>query len=359
MGVLAIARDITARKRAETSMQTLVEIAKDLTGTADLDQMLRRVEARMAGAVPCDLVATFCRDSERPDTRLVSQHGLPPELVAAARELVFQPGEPFDGELSRGATLRIADTQADGPPYLGLFRRFGVRSALVTPLRSHDRHFGSLVVGSRVARPFDRAQVDVCEAVARQVAGALEAAELQRAQQEDAQVASALVRVGHELISSVDLPILLDRMCRITTEVIGCDVAYTLMLKEDPDTLVPFACSGESAERWEALRAITIPLAGFGLSLRQHGTDGVLLYDAALHADLIPAHLRAAFDLRRSMTVRLQRGERVIGVHVAGYHGARATSPVASNGSRSASPSSRHWRWRMPAWYSSWPAPTG
>ena len=325
VGILVIARDVTARKRAEMHMQMLVDIAKDLSGAAALDQMLSRVEARLATAVPCDVVATFCGDDDRGDSRMVSQHGLPPDLAAAARELVFPLGEPFAGAVSRGATICIDDTQVDGPPYLMLFRRFGVRSAVVTPLRSHERDFGSFVIAARGAHAFDQAQVAVCEAVARLLAGAVEAAELQRAQRDDAQVSAALVRVGRELISSVDLPILLDRLCRITTDVIGCDVAYTLMVSEDPDTLLPVACSGESTERWEALRNLTIPLAGFGLARRQHGPPGALLYDAAEHADLIPPPLRAAFALSRSMTVRLQRGERIIGVHVAGYHGGTGT----------------------------------
>jgi PAS domain S-box-containing protein len=322
IGVLAISRDVTARRRAEMKMRTLVEIAKDLTGTFDLGEVLARVEERTARAVPCDVVATFCSDGVRPEKSMMSQYGLPPDLAGAAADLVFPPGEPFDGLLRDGTTIRIDDAQVDASPYATLFRRFRLRSVLVTPLRSHDRHFGGLVAANYNARPFDADQIDLCEAIARQLAGALEAAEFQRVQQDEAEVASALARVGQELISSVELPILLERLCRITTEVLDCEVSYTLMLKDDLSELVPFACSGESPERWEALRAIKIPLAGFGLTLRQQDPDGIVLYDAAVHANLIPPELRGAYQLSHSLSVRLWRGPRVIGVHVAGYHGA-------------------------------------
>jgi PAS domain S-box-containing protein len=318
VGVLVIARDITARVRAETKMRTLVEIAKDLTGTFDLGAVLAGVQERTARAVPCDVVATFCTDGVRPETRIAAHHGLLPDLVGAASALAFAPGEPFDGLISRGEILAIDDTQADDSPYASLFRRFRLRSVLVTPLRSRDRHFGGLVVANYTVRPFDGEQTDFCQALARQVAGALEAADFQRVQREEAEVASALARVAHELISSVDLPILLDHLCRVTADALEADATCTLMLQEEEDAFVPVAGWGEPAERWELIRALRIPAAAVEPLLAQAERDGGLNRLAGTDADLVPAELRAAYDLATALPIGLRRGQQVIGIQLAG-----------------------------------------
>lgn len=322
--ILVVARDVTARKRAEMKMETLVEMAKDLTGPFDFGDVLVRVQERTARAVPCDVVATFCDSALRLD-RMVAQYGIAPDLIAAAQELTFPPGEPFAGIVGRGETIRVDDSNTDESPYAELFRRFRLRSALVIPLRSHDRHFGGVVFANYAPRPFDREQLDMCEAITRQVAGAVEAADLQRVQRDEAEVASALVRVGQELISSVDQPILLERLCRVTTEVLGCDVSYTLMLKEDQQSFLPVASFGESAERRELLSAMRVPRDAFESLLEQTERDGIVHYEAARHAHFVPEALRGAYVLTGALAVRLRRRDELIGVHVAGYRSGPGT----------------------------------
>jgi PAS domain S-box-containing protein len=322
VGVLVIARDVTARTRAEMKMRTLVEIAKQLTGTFDLDALLTGMQERTAIAVPCDVVVTFGQDAQA-ETRVMSHYGVAPDLVATAGELAFGAGQPFDGLVSRGQSIRVDDTSTSDSPYAALFRRFRLSSALVTPLRSHDRHFGGLLIANYAVRPFDDEQADLCGAIAHQVAGALEAAEFQRLQHEEAQDASALARVAHELISSVDLPILLDRLCRVTADVLDAEVSYTLMLREEENAFVPVAGCGETPDRWEIVRAIKIPCA---LPDRQTPAgDGAAIHHAAEPlGEPLESELRAAYDLGAFVSVALQRGEQLIGIQVAGRRRAAA-----------------------------------
>ena len=318
VGVLAIARDVTARSRAEIKMRTLVELAKDLTGTFDLQPVLARVQERAAGAVPCDLVATFCSDTVLGETYLISQYGLWPDLVASATALTFPPGEPFGGRVSRGETIHIADTHAGDSPYAELFRGFRLRSVLVIPLRTHERDFGGLVFGNYAVRAFDAEQVDLCEAIAGQLAGAFESADFQRVQHEEASVASALAKVAQELISSIDLPILLERLCRVAADVLEADVTHTLMLREEEGMFVPVAGYGETPERWEAVRAIKIPSLALERRLGVSDASESVIPLAELHGDLLSPELRAVFELGQSLSVVLLRGPQIIGVQVAG-----------------------------------------
>lgn len=324
VGVLAIARDVTARRRAEMQMRTLVEIAKDLTGTFDLDAALTMVHQRTAHAVPCDLIAIFSHDGRGPSTRLTSHYGLWPDLVDEASKVVFKYDEPFAGRLNRGETVRVDDAQGSDSPEADVFRHFRIRSAVVAPLNSHGRHFGGMVAANYAARPFDSEQVALCEAIARQIAGALDVAEFQHAQHEEAQVASALTRVAHELISSVDLPILLDRLCRIAAEVLEADVTYTLMLREEEDAFVPVAGCGESPERWESIRAVKIPAPVLAARVASTAAEGRDSNGARAVSGLLPPELRAAYDLPESLAVPLLRGEQMIGIQVAGRRHRRA-----------------------------------
>jgi transcriptional regulator with GAF, ATPase, and Fis domain len=163
--LLAVARDVSARVRAEAKMHTLVETAKELSGAPDLHEVLERLMERIALAVPCDLVALFTVESDGSATRLAAQYGLPPERCAEAAALRFPPGDAFDGALRRGTTIMLPDTVIAPPSTAGLFQRFGIGSVVVAPLRWQDRHLGGLLLGNYDVRPFDADQSELGEAV--------------------------------------------------------------------------------------------------------------------------------------------------------------------------------------------------
>jgi len=79
----------------------------------------------------------------------------------------------------------------------------------------------------------------------------------------EAEVAIALARVGREMISSLDTPVLLERLCRLTTEVLECQASHTLLLQPEDDCFVPISAAGETPDDWEALRILRLPSALF------------------------------------------------------------------------------------------------
>ncbi|MDX2168541.1 MAG: ATP-binding protein [Deltaproteobacteria bacterium] len=325
--LLGVARDVTARVRAEAKMRTLVEIAKELSGTPDLQRVLERLTGRIARAIPCDLVALFTVEPDGGATRLIAQQGLPAERLAEAAALRFQPGSNFDGTVRSGQTIVLSDTATAPAPVADLFRRFNIGAAVIAPLRWQERHFGGLLLGNDDVRPFAADQVELGEAVARQIAGALEAAELHREQQNEARVSSALARVGQELISSIHLPVLLERLCRITTEVLRCDVTYTFLRSDDEDALLPVAGYGDTPERWEMLRTLRIPGRPVAPLMARIERDDIVQMDTAMLTELVPADLLEAYDLRRFLAVAVRRGSAMVGVHVAALRGEGAFSP--------------------------------
>jgi len=141
---------------------------------------------------------------------------------------------------------------------------------------------------------------------------------------EDAHVAAALLRVARELLGAVDLPTLLERLCRVTVEVLECDVSYTLLPREDDDTVSAVAGFGDAPERWAAVRTIRLPRAAAATMLAALESHAVLSGTTPPPADHILAELHASYALGSSLIVPLQRGPHAIGAQLAGRRRAAA-----------------------------------
>ena len=318
--ILGIARDITARARVEARTRALVDIARELSGSRNLVATLREVCARIASVMPCAMVVIVGDASAGGDAHVLAHHGIA-ERDPSRRRLA--PHGAVDAALRAGRTL-VFERAAD----LELIRELtdtGVTHAVAAPVHWHGRHFGGLVFADRSGARFDADQIAFAEAIAPQIGATLDADDLRRAEREEGEVATALARIGQELISSVDLPVLLDLLCRITTDVLQCDVAYTLLYREEEDEYVPVASFGYAPERWESMRALRVPRALVpGLSDPLH-SDGIVHASEAIQGRDAPRELLAAYDVREMLAVALRRGTQVVGVHVAAQRTAGST----------------------------------
>jgi GAF domain-containing protein len=91
----------------------------------------------------------------------------------------------------------------------------------------------------------------------------------EEALQQEAQIAAALARIGHELIVSLDTPTLLDRLCQLLAEVLLCDCSYALLRQPQTEVYVPIASHGHPAEQWELLRRRKVPAVSLSKLLAQ------------------------------------------------------------------------------------------
>jgi PAS domain S-box-containing protein len=320
IGLRGVITDITERKQAEKRTVALLEVAKDISGTLDLDELLDRVQRRTATILPCDIVATFYRDPVREVFRMISQHGLPAELLPDAEALAFPPDKPFDGLLTIGRTVVINESVHQ--PWLPreLLAHFHITALMAAPLRVRDRHFGALVACTTMGgRRFDASQEELLHGIARQLAVGIEATELYRQQQQEAEISAALARVGQEMISSLDTPVILERLCQLTTEVLGCDFSHTALWQPDTEEFVVAATWGYSPEQTEALRVFKAPrkmLADLLIHLEEE--QGVAM-GAPLLPELMPEVLPQQFGRRAALYLALRRGRELIGLQSCGY----------------------------------------
>lgn len=130
----------------------------------------------------------------------------------------------------------------------------------------------------------------------------------------EAQVSSALLRVSREMISSLDRPVILDRLCQVTAEVLRCDTSHTLLWNPSEQVFVPLASHGASAEHAESLRLLQIPRTALGDLIAGLEADEVVSSPSAGGA--LPAALGIPTGAAM-ISMALRRGDEIIGIHTA------------------------------------------
>jgi len=192
----------------------------------------------------------------------------------------------------------------------------------VVPLMVHGRTLGALAaLNAESGRRFDAHQVQLFEGIAQQLGIALEAADLYQAQQEEAEVSGALVRVGRELTASLDTPVLLDRLCQLTTEVLACDFSHTILWLPEGKAYVPVAQHGDTPEQWESMRVLKIPLDMMAPLLARLEHRDVVQARIAERQDLGGGTLPVQYGMTAGLYMALRRGGEIVGIQTAGYRG--------------------------------------
>jgi PAS domain S-box-containing protein len=317
VGAVISSRDITERRRVEQDKAALLEMAHDIAGTLDLQAVLDRVGQRTVRVVPCDGIATAHWDAAAGVFRVLATVGVPEPLASMARELTFPRGLGLGGRMSEGETV-VIDTPVDhDDPFLQLLGGLGVSAFVSTPLFARGRLVGGFWAFKQRGR-FHPPQVQLIESIGRQLAVAVEAADLYAAQRDEAAVAAALARLGRELISELDRPALLDRLCRVTMAELGCDVSRTYLRDLERDEYRAVASAGDTPEQWEALRVLTIPGAALLPFIGALATRDVVQLDIAAIARSDNPISRGE-GRTRVLAMALRRGGELIGVHAARY----------------------------------------
>ena len=135
----------------------------------------------------------------------------------------------------------------------------------------------------------------------------------------ETQIAAALARVGREMITSLDTPVLLDRVCQLTVDTLGCEFSRTLLYRPGEAAYLPVAGHGHTPEQWEALRVVQLPTRVMLPLLARLEREDVVTVDAAAPEELQPLARAMADGAISTLYVALRRGGELTGVLSAGY----------------------------------------
>lgn len=134
---------------------------------------------------------------------------------------------------------------------------------------------------------------------------------------EEVEIATALAHIGQELIASLDKPLMLDRLCHLTTELFGCDCSYTLLWDPQESCYIPISQYGEQPEKWETLRLVKMPplLLQWLLQRLENDVVAQINIEERLHTPL--GRLAAEHGFSVFLCIALRHGAELIGFQVA------------------------------------------
>ena len=277
-------RDISARLRAEEKLRerevhfrSLIENASDIIGVFDPDGTIYYASPsiqRQIGREPADLLGTNVFDLVHPEDVSVAMSKL--------REAAGEAGK---------AVIDVRVQSADGA--------WRVFEAVAT--RHVDEDLGPRIV------------VNARDVTARKEAEAKLKDELE--------LTDAVARVSRELIGALGSPTLLDRLCRVMTEVLRCDFSHTWIKDPDEEVFLTVAGHGDASEQWESMRALKVPAAvvsGLAERLQAEGFAEVVM---SRPQDLLPPALPIKYGITLALYVALRRGGDLVGIQTAGYRG--------------------------------------
>lgn len=134
---------------------------------------------------------------------------------------------------------------------------------------------------------------------------------------DEATVSGALAEVARDLIPALGTPELLARLCKRTTEILGCDCSHTFLF--EGDHFVPVAQYGETSARWESMRLLRVPSGTVSAFLDRLRRDEVVEWRTSESGRDPVSRLTAGYGIRLTLAVPLRRDNRVFGMHTASY----------------------------------------
>jgi signal transduction histidine kinase len=290
----------------------LAEVAQTLACSDDLDEALRAVHEQLAETLGCTHVATVLRDPNGGAPERILHHAAAPGARGdEAAGAPFPPSALVERALLHGEPSVVHELcVAPSGEEISV-------ASVSCPLRAPDGILGAIVARRAGPAGFDGAQIDLLDGVAREVVLAIAAARRRQEARENAALSAALARVGQELITSVDLPLLLDRLCRVTTEVLGCDASYTFLRDERLGGFVRMASYGDPPQLAEALRTLPILDEQTGGLVERLERDWVVVEHA--EGGSVASELWNAYGTRTSMVIALLHGARLVGAQAASF----------------------------------------
>lgn len=146
--------------------------------------------------------------------------------------------------------------------------------------------------------------------------------------EEEISIATALARIGRELISSLDTPVLLQRLCQVTAEVLHTDSSHTLLWRPTEDVYVAVTGHGDTPAQEQITQALRIPRAAITDLLAYLEWSDFLEMDSRASGNAFIDQLAHAYGATRGLWMALRRGKELVGVQTAYYRG--ATAPFSS-----------------------------
>ncbi len=292
-------------------LRGLVDAGIALGSEMSLDALLQKLVETAAALTGARYAALGVIDETGTELERFLTTGIGEELHAAIGEL--PRGRGILGVLIKDAEPLLLESITDDPRSVGFPPHHpAMRGFLGVPILLRGRAYGNLYLTEKAGGPFTAEDQGLVETLAAQAAVAIENARLlQDATTWSAQL-EALNEVGAALAGEVELPRLLQLICRRLRGLIGARVV-TIALPASERTLRIEAADGAGADEILGLRLERAGSKSGGVLERRRAER----VDALADDPEVDQHATSLIDARTGLYVPLLVGARPIGVIVA------------------------------------------
>jgi GAF domain-containing protein len=222
-------RLLAETQQHERELSFLLDVARAVSSSLDLDAVIKQVALSMVRALEVDACAVSAYDSASRCVRTVGWHvQVGPDIIGQMASLYSLADYPLTAEVIDRETLvvtRVSDPDADRAE-AALLRGMGYSVSLMLSVRAGGRPVGLLELYTQDARrEFTLSDLSLARAVADQTGVALENARLFQAEREQRELAEALRDAASILSASLDFEMVLDRLLDQIARVVPYDAA--------------------------------------------------------------------------------------------------------------------------------------
>ncbi len=303
------ARLLKSERRQRQEATALVEMAKLVSGTLNLDEILRLTAEYAVDVFDVHCCSILLWDEDQTTLRPAAQIGYDDRVPTSVMEVKFTPGEKMRQMILMDLQpLIIEDVPAD--PHLSPADLLALQSTLVVPIEVGGRRLGAMQLGTQrpTRRQFTPAEGELALAMANQAAMAIENARLFNAEQRRAEQFHVISEVSRRINSILADDALLLQMARLIRKAFNYyHVGFGLI---EGDEVVSKAEVGASEEAYRSMR-IKVGQEGVWAWVAQSGQP-LLVPD--VHRERRYLSVRQAAEVRSVLCVPLKTKNKVIGV---------------------------------------------
>jgi nitrate/nitrite-specific signal transduction histidine kinase len=308
---IGVAIENARERRMRQEATLLAEMAKLISGTLDLDEVLRLTTEYAIDVFDVHCCCILLYDEGKATLRSAAQIGFDDQVAVAIAGAEFSPSEGMRRMVFEALQpLIVEDVPSD--PHLSPQDLLDLQSALVVPIEVGGRRLGAIQLGTQrpTRRRFTAEEGELALAMANQAAMAIDNARHHEAKQRRAEQFRVISEVGRRMTSIMAADELLWEIARLVKETLGYYLVGIGLI--EGDELIFKAGAGAV---WET--------PGFQPPRLKVGREGITSWVAQSGEPLLvpdvsqePRYysLPQASEMRSELAVPLKTKEAVIGV---------------------------------------------
>lgn len=193
--------DVTEQRHNETRARTLLAVDEAVPHAKTPESIVATALNQLHGAAGFSLATAYLWDDTEQAYIAGTIIGGSEEFHSQIRAVRFGRRQAFGSTLENGKTIVLHEMENQTWIQPEMYEAFGISQLIATPIQVEGRHFGSLVFAhTHDEAPFEAHQIDLCRAVGRRIAFAVDNLRLIRELEQANRLKSEFVAMmSHEL----------------------------------------------------------------------------------------------------------------------------------------------------------------